>query len=306
MRRGAVTILLWLVLAGPPGTAAAVGSAGSLGAGAGPTAPGPPPGAVTEKDRTEPLPKELEGVGITEHLDARLPLDLDFADEEGRTVRLGEYFERKRPVILNLAYYTCPMLCTLVLNGVVEGIKGLAWRMGKDFEIVTVSIDPAETPALARIKKENYLETYGRPGAGAGWHFLTGRQESITALARAVGFGYRYDPKTRQFMHTAVTMLCTPDGRLSRYLYGIQYERQTLRLGLLEASQGKIGTTLDQLVLYCFHYDAAAGRYAPVALAIMRVVGGAAAGILAVVLLGFWLGESLKSKGRAGEAGTGS
>ena len=285
MRRGAVTILLCLILAGPLGMA----------------------GAAVAADRSEPLPRELEGVGITEHLDARIPLDLVFTDEEGRTVRLGEYFQGKRPVILNLAYYSCPMLCTLVLNGVVDGIKELPWRMGEGFEVVTVSIDPTETPALARAKKANYLESYGHPGTGAGWHFLTGKQESITPLAQAVGFGYRYDPEARQYIHTAVTILCTPDGRVSRYLYGIQYEQQSLRLGLLEASQGKIGNSLDRLILTCFHYDAAAGRYAPTAaLTIVRVGGGTAAGLLGIALLGFWLREGRRRKGRAVEAGRGA
>jgi protein SCO1 len=237
------------------------------------------------EDRKEPLPKELEGIGITEHLNARLPLDLQFVDEQGQTVRLGDYFQGKKPVILNLVYFSCPMLCTLVLNGVTESMKGLPWQLGREYENVTVSIDPSETPALARAKKENYLEQYGRPGCAAGWHFLTGKQEAITALARTVGFNYRYNPETREFIHTAGTFLCTPDGRLSRYLYGIEYEAQTVRFGLLEASQGKIGTTLDQLILTCYHYDSTAGRYALTAMRLMRLAGTVTVVILAVVLL---------------------
>jgi protein SCO1/2 len=250
-----------------------------------------PVGSARAEDRAEPPPKELEGVGITEHLNAELPLDLEFTDEQGQTVHLRDYFQGKRPVILNLAYYECPMLCTLVLNGVTEGMKGLSWTLGKEYENVTVSINPAETPALARTKKENYLQEYDRPGTAAGWHFLTGRQGSITALARAVGFGYRFDPESNQFIHTVATFLCTPDGRISRYLYGIEYEQQTLRLGLLEAAQGKIGTHLDQLILYCFHYDAEAGRYAPAALNIMRIGGAVSGAALLGLLAWFWARE---------------
>jgi len=245
--------------------------------------------AAVAEDRAEPAPEELKGIGITEHLNDRLPLDLTFANEDGDTVRLGNYFQKGRPVILNLVYFTCPMLCTLVLNGVVEGMQGLSWELGKDYENVTVSIDPSETPALAKAKQKTYLEQYGHPEAAAGWHFLTGKQENITALAQTVGFNYRYNPETREFIHTAGTFLCTPDGRLARYLYGIQYEQQTFRLGMLEASEGKIGNTLDKLVLYCYHYDSNSGRYALAATNVMRVGGVATAGILGVVLVGLFV-----------------
>jgi protein SCO1 len=240
---------------------------------------------VRAQDRAEPLPGELEGIGITEHLGDSLPLALEFQDEDGKTVRLGDFFDGRRPVILNLVYFSCPMLCTLVVNGVVSGMKGIPWTLGREFVNVTVSIDPAESPTLAARKKATYLESYGRPGVGADWHFLTGKQESITRLADAVGFRYRFNPQTREFIHTAGTFICTPEGRLSRYLYGIQYEPQTLKFALSEASSNRIGSTADKLVLFCFHYDAATGRYAPAAARLMRLVGGLVAAALAGFLL---------------------
>jgi len=238
--------------------------------------------------RKEPLPKDLEGVGITEHPGARLPLDLDFTDEAGRTVRLGDYFPGDRPVILTLGYYRCPMLCTLVLNGLVDGLKDLAWTPGRQFEIVTVSIDPLETPTLAKLKKENYLAEYGRAGAAAGWHFLTGREESIRKLADAVGFGYRYVKENGQFAHPTAIFVATPDGRMGRYLYGVLYQPKTLRLALIEAGEGKIGTTTDRLLLYCFHYDAREGRYVVAAANLMRFGGVATVLVVGVWLLAAW------------------
>ena len=251
----------------------------------------------------EPLPDELEGIGITEHLDEKLPLDLEFTDDQGRTVRLGDYFGQGKPVLVNLVYYTCPMLCTLVLNGVVEGIREMSLDLGEDFTAVTVSIDPSETPALARAKKDGYLSEYGRPGGAAGWHFLTGEQDQITALAEALGFGYRYDPRSGEFIHTAATFVCTPEGTISRYLYGIEYEAQTFKLALLEAGEGKIGSSLDRLILFCFHYDSASGRYAPYARNIMRVGGALTALVLGMVLAGFWARESKRRKKTTGEQG---
>lgn len=269
--------------------AALTGAAGTGVAGA--AAAGADAAADTAGGRSEPLPDELEGIGVEEHLNAQLPLDLVFTDEAGRTVRLGEYFTPNKPVILNLVYFTCPMLCTLVLNGVTEGMKGLSWDLGEEYVNVTVSIDPAETPDLARAKKQSYLEEYGRPGGEASWHFLIGQQESITALAEAVGFKYRFDPETREFIHTAATFVCTPDGRVARYLYGIEYEQQTLKMALLEASSGKIGSTIDRLILYCYHYDAESGRYAPMARRIMKIGGGLTAAVLLVLLLSLWKRE---------------
>jgi protein SCO1/2 len=237
--------------------------------------------------RREPLPKDLEGVGITEHPGAKLPLDVEFKDEDGGTVRLGRYFTGDRPVILTLGYYRCPMLCTLVLNSLVDGLRDLPWTPGREFEVVTVSIDPTETPTLARLKKQNYLEEYARPGAASGWHFLTGREENIRRLADAVGFGYRYVPERGQYAHAAAIFVATPDGRLAKVLYGVVYQPKTVRLALTEAGEGKVGTTADQLLLYCFHYDAQEGRYVLAAQNIMRFGGASTA-----LIVGLWLAVS--------------
>jgi protein SCO1/2 len=237
--------------------------------------------------RKEPLPKDLEGVGITQHLGAKLPLDLEFTAEDGKPVQLARYFTGDRPVVLTLGYYRCPMLCTLVLNSLVDGLKDLPWTPGREFEIVTVSIDPLETPTLARLKKQNYLEEYARPGAAAGWHFLTGREENIRKLADTVGFGYRYVKERGQYAHSAAIFVVTPDGRMAKYLYGVVYQPKTVRLALTEAGQGKVGTTTDQLLLYCFHYDAQEGRYVLAASNIMRFGGATTA-----LVVGLWLAVS--------------
>lgn len=240
----------------------------------------------------EPLPDELEGVGITEHLKAQVPLDLKFKDERGNIVRLRDYFKKDRPVILTLNYYMCPMLCTLQLNGLIEGLKNMDWVPGDQFEIVTVSINPAETPSLAQLKKQNYLKEYGRPAAAQGWHFLTGQQEDIKKLADTVGFGYRFDEQTMQYAHAAALFILTPEGKISRYLYGILYDAQTLRLSLVEASEGKVGSTFDYVLLTCFHYSATEGRYALAAVGLMRIGGALTVIILGIVLLSFWLRDA--------------
>ncbi len=246
--------------------------------------------------RGEPLPTELEGVGITEHLDAQVPLDIAFDDETGKQVTLGSYFVKDRPVILTLNYFTCPMLCTLILNGMTDAMKEIPWSPGRQFEIVTVSFDPTETPTLARLKKKSYLEAYGRPDAGVGWHFLTGEEESIRALTDAVGFKYRWDDTEKQFAHAAAIFILTPDGHISRYLYGVQFEPKDLRMALLEASSGKIGSPMDQVLMYCYHYDASSGRYSIAAQQIMKIGGILTVLVLGGWLIGFWLRE--KSHGR--------
>jgi len=244
------------------------------------------------------VPEQLEEVGVEEHLDAKLPLDLEFRDERGRAVRLGDFFDGVKPVILTLNYYKCPMLCGLQLNGLLDGLMGLDWTPGQEFEIVTVSINPLETPALATEKKQNYMRRFGRPSAAAGWHFLTGREEEIRRLAETVGFGYTYDRSTGEYAHAAAIMVATPDARVARYLYGIEYPPKRLRLALLEASEGEIGTTLDQLILYCYHYDPSSRRYSPVAMNIMRLGAGATALVLGVTLGGFWLREAGRRRQR--------
>jgi protein SCO1/2 len=236
-------------------------------------------------ERIEPLPPELEGVGVTEHPNALLPKDLVFTDETGRQVRLGEYFTGQKPVILTLNYSNCPMLCQVMLDGLVEGLTGSKWTLGKDFDVVTVSIDPRELPQRANLTKQKYMKEYGRPETAPGWHFLVGSESNIRSLADTVGFGYKYDEEQDQYIHAAVAMVCTPEGHLSRYLYGVMYEPQTLTFALLEASQGKVGTTLDQVLLFCFHYDDKSGRYGLAAMNLMRT--GA---IATVIVLGLLLG----------------
>ena len=254
---------------------------------------------VARAQLVEQVPEALEEVGITEHLDAKLPMELEFRDEDGLSVTLGSFFDGERPVILTLNYYRCPMLCGLMLNGLVDGLEQMEWTPGQEFEIVTVSINPLETPALAKEKKQNYLKRYGRPSAVTGWHFLTGREPEIERLAETVGFRFVYDPVEQQYAHAAAIFVCTPDGRVARYLYGIEYPSKRLKLGLLEASEGKIGSTLDQLIMYCYHYDPSSRRYSPVAMNIMRVGGGATASILAVALGMFWFREWRRRKSLA-------
>jgi len=246
----------------------------------------------------EQVPEPLREVGVEEHLDAKLPFDATFRDEDGNTVTLGSFFDGRRPVILTLNYYRCPMLCGLMLNGVADGIEDLEWSPGGEFEMVTISINPLETPALAREKKQNYLKRLGRPEAASGWHFLTGLEPQIDRVAEATGFAYAYDPESGEYAHAAAIMIATPDGRVARYLYGIEYPAKTLKLALLEAGQGMIGTTLDQLILYCYHYDPSNRRYAPVAMNIMRVGGGASALALGVVLGALWLREWRRKRSR--------
>ena len=243
------------------------------------------------QERMEPPPKALENVGIDEKTDAALPLERTFTDEDGREVSLGRYFRTGRPVILTLNYYRCPMLCTLELNGLTDALRGLSWAPGDRFDVVTVSIDPREMPPLALEKKRTYLAALNRPGAEGGWHFLTGSAASIEALTSAVGFRYAYDADTDQFGHAAAIVLATPEGRVSRYLYGVQYDPSTLRLALLEASKGRIGSALDRFILYCYHYDPNQGRYALAAETIMRLGGTLAVLALGATLSGLWLRE---------------
>jgi len=225
-------------------------------------------------------PELLKQVGIDQKLNQTIPLNLGFRDENGNRVELEQYFGQK-PVILTLVYYNCPMLCTQVLNGVESGLKELPTDIGKQFDVVTISIDPTESHVLAKVKKEMYVGMYGRPGAAEGWHFLTGDEAQIKQLADAVGFRYAYDPDTKQFAHASAIMLLTPEGKISRYFYGIQFPSRDLWLGLVEASEGKIGTPVDQVLLFCYHYDPATGKYG---LLISRVIQ--AGGALTVLILG--------------------
>ncbi|QDU41176.1 hypothetical protein Mal4_55410 [Maioricimonas rarisocia] len=231
----------------------------------------------------------LEGVGVEEHLNAVLPLDAQFTNDTGRDIRLQQLFDGERPVILSLNYSNCPMLCSLQLNGLIEVLQEVQLDVGDDFQFVSVSIDPLESTIRARETKQRYMKQYGRPGTGHGWHFLTGRKDAIDRVAESVGFGYEYVPERKEYAHAAVFMICTPDGRLSRYIYGVRFDPQTVRLSLVEAADGKIGTTLDQVLLYCFHYDSTAGSYAATAVSIMKVGGGATVFALLVGLAPWWI-----------------
>jgi protein SCO1/2 len=215
-------------------------------------------------------PKILTAVGFDQRLGEKLPLDAAFRDEAGRTVKLGDYFGA-RPVVFVLAYYECPMLCTLSLNGLSSALDVLSYAPGKDFEIVTVSFEPKETPALAAAKKAAYLRRYKREGAAAAWHFLTGDAPEIKRLTDAVGFRYAWDDTTKEYAHASGVLVLTPDGRVSRYLYGIEYAPKDLRFAIYEAAQGKILSPVDQILLYCYHYDPALGRYGATVLGILRV-----------------------------------
>lgn len=230
------------------------------------------------------LPPALKEVGLDQKLNAQIPLDATFRDEQGRTVQLREYFKGTRPVVLSLVFYECPMLCNQILNGLMGMMKGMSLKIGEDYDVLTVSFDPREGPELARRKKDGYVRSLNRPGAEAGWHFLTGDEANIKLLTEAVGFRYNYDAQTNQFAHASGIMVLTPDGHISHYFYGVEYAPRDVRLGLVEASAGRIGSPVDQILLYCYHYDPATGKYAWV-INIYRW-GGAltVAGIIALLL----------------------
>jgi len=230
----------------------------------------------------EPL-SPVPDVGIDQHLNAQVPLELNFRDETGRGVRLGDYLGSK-PVILVFAYYRCPMLCPLVLDGVVKSLRVLSFDAGEQFAVVVVSFAADEAPTLAAAKKEQIVRQYARPGAAAGWHFLTGEEAAIARLTQTVGFRYAYDGKHRQYAHAAGIVVLTPQGRIARYFYGIEFAPRDLRLGLVEAAVDKIGTVADQLLLLCYHYDPTAGKYTTLTLSALRV-GGA----MTVVALGTFI-----------------
>lgn len=242
-------------------------------------------------------PDLLKDVGIDQKLNASIPLDLMFRDEHGQPVELSQYFGSK-PVILTLVYYSCPMLCTQVLNGLDRSLKALPMEIGKDFNVVTVSIDPTEQPVLAEAKHALYTGIYGRPGAAYGWHFLTGDEPQIKQLANAVGFRYAYDPDSKQFAHAAGIMMLTPEGKLSRYFYGVQFPERDLRLGLVEASQGKIGSPVDQVLLFCYHYDPHTGKYGLLISRVIQLAGGLTVLIGGIFLIFLFRGERYALPGR--------
>ncbi len=254
-----------------------------------------PAGMLSAGDAAAAPPPPVRDVGFDQKLGDPAPLDAPFRDETGRTVRLGEYFGNK-PVVLHLVYYECPMLCGLSIEGLVRSLKALSLDVGRDFEVVTVSFNPREGPDLAAAKKESVLRQYGRPSAATGWHFLTGDETSIARLTKAVGFRYVWDKESRQYAHATGIVLLTPSGRIARYFFGIEYSAFNLRLGLLEASNGEIGTVTDRLLLLCFHYDPRMGRYSATVLGVVR--GSAAATLVGLVaFLGFMLRRERAARG---------
>ena len=244
-------------------------------------------------DPAKAKPGLLQQVGIDQHLNQQVPLHLVFKDETGRDVQLGEFFG-KRPVILALVYYECPMLCTQVLNGLVSTLGVMNFDVGREFDVVAVSINPRETPELAAGKKQVYLDRYKRPQSAAGWHFLTGKEENIKQLAAAVGFRYAFDPEIQQYAHGAGVELLTPKGVISKYFYGIEFSARDIRFGVIEASDERIGTAIDDVLLLCYHYDPSTGKYGATAMGAIRI------GAIATMLgLGTFLFVSLR-KERAG------
>lgn len=270
----------------------------SLSPAQGQVVPAPPPLNI-EGERAEPLPEDLKHAGIDEKLQAQVPLDLTFKDEAGRTVKLADYLDGEKPVVLNFGYFSCPMLCGLVWKGMVESLNDLSWTPGDEFTLLTVSFDPTEGPALAAQKKQTMLEALGKPEAAAGWHVLTGDEAQIRALTQAVGFGYRWDDEQKQFAHQAALVLLTPEGKVSRYLYGVKFDSSRLRLSLVEASEGRAGSTIDRIVLYCFHYDSKTGQYTAQAMNIMRLGGALTLGVLVVAIGGMLTREALKRRAAA-------
>jgi protein SCO1 len=229
-------------------------------------------------------PPGLKNVGILQNLNTQIPADLVFRDETGQTVRLGDYFGRK-PVILSLVYYQCTMLCGEVLNGLDTALRVLKFDVGKEFDVLTVSFDPKDTPAVATLKKSEYLKRYKRAGAENGWHFLTGQQPAIDALTKAAGFQYQYDPRSEQFAHATAIMILTPEGKIAQYYYGVEYAPKDLRLGLIQASDHKIGNVVDEVLLYCYHYDPNTGKYGATIFTILRLSGAAT-----ILVMGVFLG----------------
>ncbi len=245
------------------------------------------PRAAAAKDTS--VPAELDGIDIEDRHGAELPRDIALRDQDGRAVTVGDYLDGKRPVLLVLAYYDCPMLCTLVINGALEEMKKLPWTAGNEYRVVVVSFDPRDTTESARKKRLNYLDAYGRPVAEKGWDFLVGDEAQVKALAAAAGFHYRWDEGQKQFAHAAGAFVYTPDGRLSRTLYGITFP--SLKLALLEASEGKIGTVVDRVLLFCFHYDPMARGYVIATQRLVRASGALTLAALSLWLLRFWRRE---------------
>ncbi len=233
-------------------------------------------------------PKALDDVGVDEHLGDQIPLDLNFLASNGDMLKLKEIFRGDRPVILSLNYSGCPMLCNLQLTGLMKGLSKVDWDIGEQFRVVSISIDPRESPEKAAETRQKYLQEYGRPSGVDGLFFLTGNQNAIDRITRSIGFKYHYVPDRKEYAHTAVAVLCSPEGRIVRYLYGIEQDPRTLKLSLVEASEGKVGAPFERILLYCFHYDAKAGRYGPAAMNLMKLGGLFMTAVLAIWLTWHW------------------
>jgi len=255
---------------------------------------------VDGQESRSPAFQVLDEVRIEQRIGEQVPLDLAFTDATGTPVRLGDLL-KDRPVILSMVYYECPMLCTQVLNGLLSSVRSMKFEIGDEFDIVTVSFDPDEGTELASAKKASYVESYGRSGAERGWHFLTGDSTSIAALTNAVGFHYVYQEDVDQFAHGSVVIVLTPEGVVSQYHFGIEYAPRDLRLAVVEASSGRVGTLVDQILLYCFHYDPKVGKYGVVILNVIRLAGGLTVGVMAIGIL--YLLRSEKRSSPAPEAG---
>ncbi len=251
---------------------------------------------ASARARDEDLPPALEGVGITERLDAQVPLSAAFTDSAGHPVELGRYFRGDRPVVMALVYYDCPMLCGLVLGGVGRAMRQSGLELGRDYAAVAISFDPREKPPLAAVRQGGYLQALGRPGAREEWPFLTGTTPEIHAVTEAVGFRYNYDPNTRTYAHAAAIFVLTSKGRVSRYLYGVEFPARDLRLALVEAGRGKVGTSFDRFLLTCYRYDPAARRYVPYALGFVRAGAVAVLAGLATMLGVFWRREAKRRR----------
>lgn len=252
-------------------------------------------GPLPQNDPTnaEALPTQLEGADIQPNLGAQLPVDTQLIDQDGRAVRLSDYLSDGKPTLLVFAYYSCPMLCTLVLNGLTQGLKALPWTAGRDFRVLTVSIDPRDTPQVAHDKRLNYLRTYGREVEERGWEFLTGTPEQVSRLASTAGFHYRWDESQQQYAHAAGVFFLTPEGKLSRVLYGVSFDPQDIRLALSDASGGKVSTLTERILLFCFHYEPSVGKYVLAAKKTMRI-----AGIGSTLILGLFVGALFRRERR--------
>jgi protein SCO1/2 len=242
------------------------------------------PNEGREKVAADEMPPEFKDVGIEEQLGSDLNLSLPFKDESGNDVVLGDYFKSGKPVVISLVYFSCPGLCNFHLNGFVDTLKTLDWEVGKEFEYVVISFDSSEKPDVAAPKKENYVKSYGRPGSAKGWHFLTGSEEVVKEITSAVGFKYKWVEASKEWSHSSAAIIATPEGKLSRYLYGIQFTKQDVKLALNEAASGKIGGIVDRLILYCFQFDPSQNKYTLYAFNVMKAGAG-----LTLVFLSFWL-----------------